>query len=79
MQKVNKNRTLFKPIILMILQSIALFSIFNLLSTKEFFTDFETIWLASCLGFIMISSIFTFGMLDKLREEEIKKQQSATS
>ena len=78
MQEVNKNRTLFKPIILIIFQSIALFNIFNLLSTKEYFTNFETICLASCLGFIMISSIFTFGMLDRLRSEETKKQQSAT-
>jgi hypothetical protein len=76
MQKVNKNRSLSKPIILIILQSIALLNIFNLLSTEEYFSTVQTIWLASCLGFIMISSLFTFGMLDKLREQEIRKQNA---
>jgi len=79
MKQVNKNITLFKPIILIVLQVIVLFSIFNLLSTKEYFSTIETIYLSLCLGFIMISSIFTFGSLDKLREEENQKQQKATS
>jgi hypothetical protein len=79
MQKEKKEETLFKPIILLLLQSVALFNIFDLLSTKEFFTNFETISLATSLGFIMLSSLFTFGILDKLREQENKKQQKATS
>ena len=79
MQKEKKEETLFKPIILLLLQSVALFNIFDLLSTKEFFTNFETISLAASLGFIMVSSLFTFGILDKLREQENKKQQKATS
>lgn len=76
MQQKNKETTLLKPIILIFLQIITLFTVFNLLSTKEFFSPIETIWLSSLLGFIMISSIFTFGILDKMREEENKKQKA---
>ncbi|HIP02221.1 MAG TPA: hypothetical protein EYG75_01755 [Campylobacterales bacterium] len=75
MKKVNKNRTLSKPIILILLQIIAVFNIYHLLSTKEYFAPIETLWLSLCLGFIMISSLFTFGALDKLREEEIDREQ----
>ena len=79
MEQVNKNITLSQPIILIALQVIVLFSIYDQLSTKEYFSTIETIYLSLCLGFIMISSIFTFGSLDKLREEENQKQQEATS
>ena len=66
--------TLSKPIFLLLLQGFALYTIFHILSTTEHFTELDTMQLAFSLAFIMIASLFTFKMLDDLREQELHKQ-----
>lgn len=73
---MKQETTILKPIFLLLLQGIALFNIFHILSTKEYFTEVDTMQLAFSLFFIMVSSLFTFNMLDKLREEEINKKSA---
>jgi hypothetical protein len=75
MKKQTKETSLIKPIVLLLLQGIALYIIFYLLSTKEYFSDFERGVLTFSLAFIMIFSLVTFGILGRLREEENQKQQ----
>ncbi len=78
--KLKKEKTtLIKPIFLLIHQSIALFIVFDLLSTDQVLSEMESYYLSISLAYIMITSIFTFRMLDKLKTEEKQKLQRSTS
>jgi len=77
--KLKKEKTtLIKPIFLLLHQSIALFIIFDLLSTTQPLSETDSNYLSISLAYIMITSIFTFRMLDKLKKEEEKKLQHST-
>jgi hypothetical protein len=77
--KLKKEKTtLIKPIFLLLHQCVALFIIFDLLSTDQPLLESQTYYLNISFAYIMITSIFTFRMLDKLRTQE-QKLQSSTS
>ncbi len=70
-----KSKILFIPIFLLILQTIALFIIFNILSTRGYYTDFDTEILTFSLAFIIVSTLFNFKLLDNLKASETQEQK----
>ncbi len=70
MKHQTKNISLAQPIFLLFLQSICIYVIYHLLSTRVYFSDLDRGMLAFSLAFIMISSLVIMILLGRIREQE---------
>ena len=73
MQTKEKKTTLLKPLLLLLLQAVALFYIYISLSTTENFDELNVARLTLALAFILVSSFLTFNMLHHINKEEKEK------
>jgi hypothetical protein len=67
--KMKERTTIIKPILLLLHQTVALYIIFDLLSTNHQLSETEVDYLTISLAYIMITSLFVFRMLGKLRTD----------
>jgi hypothetical protein len=69
-KKEEKKPTLFKSLLLILLQGIALLYIYTSLSSTENFDELNIARLTLALAFILVSSFLTFNMLYHINKEE---------
>ncbi len=75
---MHQKTSLLTPVAILLLQSAALLNIFYILTTEHTYTDVNILKLTILAVFIAISSIFTFKLLSKLKNQEIEKEKSFT-
>lgn len=78
MQKHRKKQSLLKPVALLLLQLVALMSIFKVLSSNETVTEQHHTQLLVSLIFIIVSSLYTFKTLHRLKAEALDEEKPAT-
>ncbi len=76
---MHQKTSLLTPIAILLLQSVALLNIFYILTAEHIYSEISIIKLTILVAFISISSIFTFKLLHKLKNQEIEKEKNFTS